>query len=320
MVHAPDLTRPLDLIPLQTWGTSGRPVRHVAQAPPPPILAAPALALREAALSDFFISADDLRARIATADAPIIYDVCRAEKFCSFDTVIPTARWRDHTQVHTWANAIPYGADVVVACVHGHNVSQLAVSALRERGIAARVLAGGNAGWKAAGLPTIRKDALPGRDENGPSRWVTRIRPKIDRIACPWLIRRFIDRDAEFLFVEPAYVVDVAKDVGGIPYDIDGVAFTHKGPECSFDTIIKAFAIRDAALDTVATIVRGADTARLDLAPEAAGLLAVSLGISALSGGDDRAALARGFPMYDALYAWARHAKGETHNWPAKSA
>ncbi len=271
-------------------------------------------------MSDFFISTAELKSRIATADAPIVYDVCRAEKYCTFDTVIPTARWRDHHKVHDWAREIPYEASVVVACVHGHNVSQLVVSALRERGIDARVLAGGNEGWKGAGLPTIKKAALPGRDEGRPSRWVTRVQPKIDRIACPWLIRRFIDRDAEFLFVEPAYVVDVAKEVGGIPYDIDGVEITHEGPLCSFDTIIKRFAIRDAALDTVALIVRGADTARMDLAPEAAGLLAISLGNSALSGGDDRAALTRGFPVYDALYAWARHAKGETHNWPAKKA
>jgi rhodanese-related sulfurtransferase len=273
-------------------------------------------------LSDFFISADELRSRIATADAPIVYDVCRAEKYCTFDTTLPTARWRDHTRVGEWATEIPYGSSVVLACVHGHNVSQLAASALREKGIDARVLAGGGEGWKAAGHPTIVKAALPGRDEIRPSRWVTRVRPKIDRIACPWLIRRFIDRDAEFHFVEPAYVVDVAKELGGIPYDIDGVEITHAiaedgGPLCSFDTIIRRFGIKDASLDAVALIVRGADTARLDLAPEVAGLLAISLGISALSGGDDRAALTRGFPIYDALYAWHRHAASETHNWPS---
>ena len=270
-------------------------------------------------MSDFFISADELRSKISAADAPIVYDVCRADKYCTFDRTIPTARWREHTKVNDWARDIPYGASVVLACVHGHNVSQLATSALREKGIDARALAGGGEGWKAAGHPTIIKAAMPGRDEDKPSRWVTRVRPKIDRIACPWLIRRFIDRDAEFHFVEPAYVIDVAKEMGGIPYDIDGVEITHDGPLCSFDTIIQRFGIVDTALDTVALIVRGADTARMDLAPEAAGLLAVSLGISQLSGGDDRGALARGFPVYDALYAWARHAKGETHNWPVKT-
>ncbi len=271
-------------------------------------------------MSDFFISVNELRARIATADAPIIYDVCRAQKYGTFDRAIPTARWRDNAHIQQWAAAIPYGSSVVVSCAHGHNMSQGAAAFLREKGVDARALAGGITAWMEAGAPTILKAAMPGRDENKPSRWVTRIRPKIDRIACPWLIRRFIDRDAEFHFVEPTYVKEVAADMGGIAYDIDGVEITHEGPLCSFDTLIKRFGLADPALAAVALIVRGADTARLDLAPEAAGLLAVSLGISALSGGDDRAALTRGFPVYDALYAWQRHAAGETHNWPAKKA
>jgi rhodanese-related sulfurtransferase len=271
-------------------------------------------------LGDLFTTIDELKARIATADAPIVYDVRRRARYDEDPATLPTARWRDHARAAEWAAEVPYGSKVVVACVHSHNVSQLAASVLREKGIDASALAGGIEGWKQAGGTTILKAALPGRDETRASRWVTRVRPKIDRIACPWLIRRFIDRDAEFHFVEPAHVVEVAKELGGIPYDIDGVEITHVGPNCSFDTILERFAIRDPALDVVATIVRGADTARMDLAPEAAGLLAVSLGISALSGGDDRAALARGFPVYDALYAWARHARGETHNWPAKKA
>jgi len=271
-------------------------------------------------LSDFFISVDELSAQIATSIAPIIIDCRRRPKFDEDPRTLPTARWRDHTEVSNWAAQVPHGASVVLACIHGHNVSQLAASLLRERGIDARALAGGIEAWKARGLPTLLKSALPGRSEEQPSRWVTRIRPKIDRIACPWLIRRFIDADAEFLFVEPDFVADVAKEVGGIPYDIDGVEFSHEGPLCTFDTMIKRFGLSDPALDALALIVRGADTARLDLAPEAAGLLAVSLGNSSLAGGDDRRALTLGFPVYDALYAWARHAKGETHNWPAKSA
>ena len=269
-------------------------------------------------MRDFFISTAELKLRIGTADAPVIYDTCRASRFAEHDRILPTARWRDHAKVGDWARDIPYGASVVVNCVRGHNVSQLAVSALRERGIDARALAGGIEGWLADGGPTILKAALPGRDESRPSRWVTRILPKVDRIACPWLIRRFIDRDAEFHFVEPKYVVEVATELGGIPYDIEGVEIGHEGPLCSFDTLIRRFGIEDTALHELALVVRGADTARPDLAPEAAGLLAVSLGNSALSGGDDRGALARGFPVYDALYAWRRHATGETHNWPAK--
>jgi len=267
-------------------------------------------------MNDFLITSAELSRRIATADAPTLYDVCRREKYAPDGRILPTARWREHTKVGEWAAEIPNGREVVVACVHGHNVSQLAASELRRRGIEARVLEGGVESWKAAGLPTILKDALPGRGENRPSRWVTRIRPKIDRIACPWLIRRFIDAQAEFLFVEPAYVQAVAEEQGAIPYDIDGVAFSHVGETCTFDTLIDRFGIADQALEYIRLVVRGADNARLDLRPEAAGLLAVSLGISVLSGGDDHSALERGFPVYDALYAWRRGAAGETHNWP----
>jgi rhodanese-related sulfurtransferase len=274
----------------------------------------------EAALRDFFISCDELKGSIGTAEAPVVVDVRRRERYAEDAHVLPTARWRDHTRVAEWGKALAPGASVVCVCVHGHNVSQLAAAGLREMGLDARVLAGGIEAWKQAGAPTIRKAALPGRDEDKPSCWVTRVRPKIDRIACPWLIRRFIDREARFHFVEPAYVAEVAKEAGAIAYDIDGIELSHSGPLCTFDTLLRRFGLSDPALDALATIIRGADTARMELAPQAAGLLAVSLGISALSGGDDHAALERGFPVYDALYAWQRHAAGETHNWPAKSA
>ncbi len=154
-----------------------------------------------------------------------------------------------------------------------------------------------------------------------PSLWVTRRRPKIDRIACPWLIRRFIDAKARIYFVDPPEVGNVAKETGAIPFDVEGVDLTHEGERCSFDTMLKVFGLEsDPHLARLALIVRGADTARYDLAPEAAGLHAVSLGLSALAGDDDHALLDRGFVMYDALYAWARHAAGERHNWPAKAA
>lgn len=147
-----------------------------------------------------------------------------------------------------------------------------------------------------------------------PSRWVTRARPKIDRVACPWLIARFIDRDAEFLFVPPADVIPQAKARNAIPFDVEGVELSHDGPRCSFDAFLAKYALHDPALDTIATIVRGADTARLDLAPQAAGLLAISLGLSRLFR-DDHEQLAHGFVMYDALYAWCREARDETHTW-----
>jgi hypothetical protein len=145
-------------------------------------------------------------------------------------------------------------------------------------------------------------------------KWVTRERPKIDRVACPWLIERFIDKDAEFLFVAPKDVVRVADETGAIPYDVEGVELSHDGPLCSFDAILAKYGIRDAALHDLARIVRGADTERLDLEPQCAGLLAISLGLSRLFS-DDHEQLRHGFVIYDALYAWLREARSERHTW-----
>ena len=146
-------------------------------------------------------------------------------------------------------------------------------------------------------------------------KWITRRRPKIDRVACPWLIARFIDQQPEFLFVTPEEVVPRAKETGAIPFDVEGVELSHDGPLCSFDAFLAKYSLGgNAALRTIATIVRGADTARLDLAPQAAGLLAISLGLSAMFE-DDLTQLEHGFVMYDALYAWCRYAADETHTW-----
>ena len=145
-------------------------------------------------------------------------------------------------------------------------------------------------------------------------KWVTRERPKIDRIACPWLITRFIDKDAEFLYVLADQVLAVAETSGATPYDIPDVEYSHVGALCSFDAFISKHNLTDPALLQLAVIVRGADTARLDIAPQAAGLLALSLGLSH-NFADDHAMLAQGMVMYDALYAWCRHTQQETHSW-----
>lgn len=147
-----------------------------------------------------------------------------------------------------------------------------------------------------------------------PSRWLTRARPKIDRIACPWLIRRFIDPGALFFYVPTERVFVEAKRLQAVPYDIPGAPIEHDGPRCSFDSLLAAFDLREPALEALATIVRGADTARLDLAPQCAGLLALSLGMSVLHE-DDLAMLEATLPLYDALYAWCRRAQGQTHDW-----
>ncbi len=155
-------------------------------------------------------------------------------------------------------------------------------------------------------------------------KWITRERPKIDRIACPWLIARFIDKAPEFLYVPAADVMRVAQETGATPYDVPGVEFTHVGSDCSFDTFIKKHKLANAGgqpnqgLMDLAVIVRAADTDRLDLAPQAAGLLAISLGLSR-NFKDDHEMLTHGMVVYDALYAWCCHARGETHNWTYKS-
>jgi hypothetical protein len=145
-------------------------------------------------------------------------------------------------------------------------------------------------------------------------KWITRERPKIDRVACPWLIARFIDRDPEFLFVPPDQVIDQSRVTGAIPYDVPGVELTHEGPLCSFDAFLKKYQLADPHLHDLATIVRGADTARLDLAPQCAGLLAISLGLSH-NFGDDHEQLRHSLVVYDALYAWLKHVRDEKHDW-----
>lgn len=145
-------------------------------------------------------------------------------------------------------------------------------------------------------------------------RWITREHPKIDRVACPWLITRFIDPNAEFVFAPPGEVDEEAVRLDAIPFDIEGVELSHEGPSCSFDAFLRKYELENDALSTIATIVRGADTARLDLAPQSAGLLAVSLGLSRLFP-DDHEMIRHGFVVYDALYAWCLYASDETHDW-----
>lgn len=149
-------------------------------------------------------------------------------------------------------------------------------------------------------------------------RWITRERPKIDRVACPWLVKRFIDKAPEFLFVPSDKVLSEAKRLDAIAYDVPDVELTHDGPLCSFDAFLKKYGLTDPALAHLAIIVRGADTGHPELAPESAGLLAASLGLSAIHAEDDHAMLVQGFVLYDALYAWTRRARGETHGWPPK--
>ncbi len=249
------------------------------------------------------ISPHDLHGRIGTAQAPIVLDVRLIADVGKDDRMVVSARRRDPEQVARWAAELPPGRTVVVYCVHGRHVSQGIAAVLRERGLDAVLLDGGIAAWIEAGLPTRRMLAPT------PTKWVTRERPKVDRIACPWLISRFIDPEAEFLYVPAVQVLPIATETGAIPSDVAGVAFGHVGERCSFDAIVRAYDIHEAALDRVATIVRGADTSRHDLAPECHGLFAISRGLSATFS-DDHAQLAHGMVIYDALYAWCREQAG----------
>jgi rhodanese-related sulfurtransferase len=271
--------------------------------------------------ASFFISPHDLWSTIGTANAPRIVDARRRDVYDAAPGLLPTATWRDVGDVRQWSAGFGREHPIVVACKEGHQLSQSAAAHLRADGFNAQVLAGGYAGWSEAGLPLVAKAALDRLAPMRPSQWVTRRRPKIDRVACPWLIRRFLDADARILYVDPPEVPAVAKETGAVPFDIEGIEISHEGGRCSFDTMLKLFGLEDEpSLARLALIVRGADTARPDLAPEAAGLHAVSLGLSALAGDDDHGMLRQGFMVYDALFAWLRHAAGERHNWPAKTA
>jgi rhodanese-related sulfurtransferase len=270
--------------------------------------------------ASFFLSPLELWSRIGTADAPTILDVRRREIYDAAPGLVPTATWREPESYAQWAPALSEKR-IVLVCRYGHNLSQMIAADLRQRGIPAQVLEGGYQAWGEAGLPLTAKAALERFAPKSPSLWVTRRRPKIDRVACPWLIRRFIDRQARILYVDPPEVKNVARDTGAVPFDIEGIEISHEGERCSFDTMLRLFGLEaEPHLARLALIVRGADTARPDLAPEAAGLHAISLGLSALAGDDDHGMIERGFMVYDALLAWSRHAAEERHNWPAKAA
>jgi rhodanese-related sulfurtransferase len=253
--------------------------------------------------------------------APLILDVRREPAFEASPRVIASAlRWsnsgsRDSSE---GLSALRRERPVVVYCVHGHEVSQGAALELDRQGFAASYLEGGISEWEAQGLPMVSKHAelaLPAQAGRA-TRWITRERPKIDRIACPWLVRRFIDPQAQFIYVPGSQVLVEAKALGAIPYDVPKVLVSHRGAdgeECSFDTLLAETGLSDPALLQLARIVRGADTGKPELTPQSHGLLAISLGLS-LNFKDDHEMLEQGMTVYDALYAWIKSARDEVHN------
>lgn len=263
------------------------------------------------------ISPQNLWRLIGTPDAPVVLDVRTDEDAAADPVMIPTAQRMGHREV---LDALPHIGTraVVVACQKGGKLSHGAAALLRQAGADAQSLATGTVGWAEAGLPAVPAGALPGPwpAPERPTLWVTRHRPKIDRIACPWLIRRFVDPGAQILYVPPTMVTEVAERFDAIPFDIEGVAFSHDGPRCTFDLMLDRFGLHCEALDRLALVVRGADTNRHDLHPASAGLLAVSVGLSRLHR-DDLAQLEAGIALYDAFYRWARDGHDEGHDWPA---
>lgn len=262
------------------------------------------------------ISADKLHRLIGIPNGPAIIDVQTAEDFAADPRLVPGAVRCDFRTVAEWGPAFA-GRSAVVVCQKGQKLSEGVAAWLRHAGVDAESLDGGALGWAAAGYPMVPVAAFPSRDTQDRTVWVTRARPKVDRIACPWLIRRFVDPDAVFLFVAASEVLGVADRFGATPFDVEGegVVWSHDGERCTFDVMVDAFGLSGLApMIRLAAIVRGADTGHPEIAPEAAGLVALSLGLSRMYS-DDLEQLEAGMVIYDALYRWCRDATDETHNW-----
>lgn len=254
------------------------------------------------------ITVPQLWRRIGLPDSPVLIDVQTPEDFALDPCLVPGAFRVPHREVETVLPQMS-GRAAVVICQKGLKLSQGAAAILRGRGIAAESLEGGALAWRAAALPMVPAASVPGR------LWVTRHRPKIDRIACPWLIRRFVDPGAHFLFVAPEVVPGVAEKFGATAFDIEGARFSHRGENCTFDTMLDEFSLHCDTLDRMALVIRAADTDRHELAPQAAGLLALSVGLSRQYR-DDLVQLDAGLLLYDALFRWARDGYEEGHDWP----
>jgi rhodanese-related sulfurtransferase len=254
--------------------------------------------------------------QLGLTDAPLIVDVRSAAERDRLPRMIPSALWLEGKDVEQWSRRLPPRRTIAVYCADGETSADV-VTKLCSRGMPAATLAGGIAGWVEHGRPTInvrREYGVPGS-----SRWITRERPKIDRLACPWLIRRFIDPQALFFYVPAPHVRAEGVALGAEPFDIADVTFSHRGPRCSFDAFLDEFDLHDPVIDALADIVRAADTGALAHSREAPGLLALSIGLS-VTIPDDILLLEQAMSLYDALYAWCKTARHETHFWPQAGA
>ncbi|MDJ0638221.1 MAG: chromate resistance protein [Paracoccaceae bacterium] len=260
------------------------------------------------------ITVKQLNRLIGTPDCPAIVDVCIDPDFAEDPFLIPGSFRHPHTEVDALTERLQRRRTVIV-CQKGKKLSQGVTAWLQSEGVDAEYLQGGMYGWRDdPETERIPAKTLP-KPVGGSTLWVTRQRPKIDRIACPWLIRRFVDADARFLFVSSDEVAGVADRFGATPFDVEDAPFAHDGDRCTFDALLDAFCLHTPALDRLAQVIRAADTNRHDLAPEAAGLLALSVGLSRQYR-DDTQQLMAGLPIYDALYRWARDGSDEGHGHP----
>ncbi|MEP4196061.1 MAG: sulfurtransferase/chromate resistance protein [Aliishimia sp.] len=260
------------------------------------------------------ITVPQLLRHIGLPDAPVIVDISIDPDFTEDPFLIPGAFRHPHTDLPGLLIRLN-GAPCVVTCQRGIKLSQGMVARLQIEGINAQYLEGGNYGWRDhKDTSRIPAKAIP-EPVDGATLWVTRHRPKIDRIACPWLIRRFVDTRARVLFVSPAEVMGVAQRYNATPFDVEDTFWSHRGDFCTFDIMLEEFALNSPTLSRLAKVVRAADTNHHDLAPEAAGLLAVSVGLSRQYKNDTEQ-LEAGMALYDALYRWARDGFEEGHDWP----
>jgi rhodanese-related sulfurtransferase len=257
------------------------------------------------------ISPEKLVRLVGTHKCPVLIDLRSDEAFGADTRFIPASLRRRPEKYLDWTPQLA-GRAAVIICQDGLTLSPGIAAALRHDGVPAETLEGGFEAWKKSGAVCVEARHLPSCDQQGRTLWVTRERPKVDRIACAWLIRRFVDPLAVFLFVPPAAVADAAAQMRAAPFDVPDVFWSHRGEKCTFDVMVEEFGLATEPLLRMARIIRGADTNRLDLAPEAAGLLAVSLGLSRMHA-DDLAQLEAGMTLYDAFYRWCRDAADETH-------
>ncbi|MDG1739512.1 MAG: sulfurtransferase/chromate resistance protein [Paracoccaceae bacterium] len=260
------------------------------------------------------ITTPQLLRLIGTPDCPALVDICIEADHLADPYLIPGSFRHNFNDISGLVERLN-GQPCVIICQKGKKLSQGLTAWLNSDGINAQYLKGGRLAWIAdQAAPRIAAKAHP-IEGTSPSIWVTRHRPKIDRIACPWLIQRFVDPKARFLFVAPSEVQEVANRFGAQPFDIEGVHWSHRGELCTFDVMLDEFGLRTKALDELSLVIRAADTNRHDLHPAAAGLLAVSVGLSKQYRNDVEQ-LRAGLNIYDALYLWARDGQSEQHDWP----